>query len=161
MNIRPAEARDGPAIREVLLAAFPGPGEADLVDSLRSAGDCVIELVAEDDGAVVGHILFSPMRAPFRALALGPLAVAPHRHKQGIGSALVEAGHPIAREQGWDAVFLLGDPAYYQRFGYDVALAADFLSPYSGPHFMVLALRGALPVTSGDVHYAPAFAALG
>lgn len=160
MTIRPAEARDHPAIREVLLAAFPGPGEADLVESLRREGDTAIELVAERDGAVVGHILFSPMKAPFRALALGPLAVAPDRHRQGIGSALVKAGHAIARGQGWDAIFLLGDPAYYHRFGYDLALAAGFSSPYAGPHFMALALDGALPATTGAVHYARAFADL-
>ena len=161
MNIRPAEPRDHPGIRAVLLAAFPGPAEADVVECLRVEGYSAIELVAEDEGAVVGHILFSPMNAPFRALALGPLAVAPDRHKQGIGSALVEAAHAIAREKGWDAIFLLGDPAYYQRFGYDLALAAGFSSPYAGPHFMVLPLRGALPVTDGEVHYAPPFAALG
>lgn len=161
MNIRRAEPRDHPAIREVLLAAFPGPGEADLVESLRSDGDAAIELVGDDCGAVVGHILFSPMQAPFRALALAPLSVIPDRHRQGIGIALVEAGRGIAREQGWDAVFLLGDPEYYGRFGYDLALAAGFSSPYAGPHFMALALRGALPERRGEVHYAPAFAALG
>jgi len=105
--------------------------------------------------------LFSPMQAPVRALALAPLAVARDRHSQGIGSALIEAGHEIAREEGWDAIFVLGDPAYYGRFGYDLALAAGFESSYAGPHFMALSLAGALPTRQGSLAYAPAFAALG
>lgn len=160
MNIRPAESRDRAAIREILLAAFPGPGEAKLVEGLRSQGDAAIELVAEERGHILGHILFSPVRAPFPALALGPVAVARDRQGQGIGSALIEAGHERARQQAHDAIFVLGDPAYYQRFGYDLALAAGFDSPYAGPHFMVLALAGDLPSRDGEICYARPFADL-
>ena len=160
MNIRAAERGDHAPIRDLLVTAFPGPGEAELVERLRSEGDCSIELVAEDGQQIVGHIFFSPARAPFRALALGPVAVAPERQSQGIGAALIETGHDLARAQGWDAIFLLGDPAYYQRFGYDAALAAGFSSPYAGTHFMALALDGPLSALHGDVHYARAFADL-
>ena len=160
MIVRDARAADHSAIREVLLAAFPGPDEADLVEQLRANGAAVIELVADSNGQIVGHILFSPVEAPFRALALAPLAVSPDRQRQGIGSALVDAGHAIAREQCWDAVFVLGDPAYYRRFGYDTALAATFNSPYAGPSFMIVSLGGALDADGGQVQYADAFAAL-
>ncbi len=161
MNIRPAEPRDQAAIRELLLSAFPGPDEADLVERLRAEGDAAIELVAEDDGDIVGHILFSPMEAPFTALALAPVAVAPDRQREGVGSALIEAGHEAARQKGTDGIFVLGDPVYYQRFGYDLSLAAGFDSPYAGAHFMALALAGALPAREGTLAYARAFAALG
>ena len=70
MNIRAAAPVDHSAIREVLLAAFRAPDEADLVEQLRADGDAAIEMVAEQDGLIVGHILFSPVQAPFRALAL-------------------------------------------------------------------------------------------
>ena len=132
MNIRAAQPADYAGIREVLLAAFRGPDEAKLVDQLRADGDAAIELVADDGGSIVGYILFSPVEAPFKALALAPVAVVPDRHGQGIGSALIEAGHAIAREQGWDAIFVLGEPAYYRRFGYDPAQAARFGSSYAG-----------------------------
>ncbi|MBA3511894.1 N-acetyltransferase [Sphingomonas sp.] len=161
MNIRAAAPGDHSAIRDVLLAAFPGPDEADLVEQLRADGDAAIELVAEQDGRIVGHILFSPVHGPFRALALAPVAVAPQRHGEGIGSALIKAGHELARGQAWDAIFVLGEPAYYRRFDYDPALAAGFDSPYAGPYFMALALRGALPATEGQVTHARAFAGLG
>ena len=161
MIIRPVDARDHAAVRDLLIAAFPGPDEAQLVERLRTDGAAAIELAAREDSRIVGHILFSPLQAPMRALALAPLAVAPDRQSAGIGSALVQAGHDRAREEGWDAVFVLGDPGYYGRFGYDAALAAGFESPYAGPHFMALALgRAALP-RHGAVTHAPAFAALG
>ena len=161
MNIRAVQPTDHAAIRDVLLAAFPGPDEADLVEQLRSHGAAAIELVAEDSGRIVGHILFSRVQAPMRALGLAPVAVAPDRQRGGIGSALIHAGHEVARGQGWEAIFVVGDPEYYRRFGYDAALAAGFSSPYAGPYFMALALDGVLPVTSGEVRHAPAFAALG
>ena len=160
MIIRAAEATDHPAIRDVLLAAFPSPDEARLVEQLRADGDAVIELAAAIGNRIVGHILFSPVDAPIRALALAPVAVAPDRQRRGIGSALIDAGHELAREQDWQAIFVVGEPEYYRRFGYDAALAAGFAGPYSGPHFMALALGGALPATTGEVRHARAFAAL-
>ena len=160
MNIRAAGPADHAAVRAILLAAFPGPDEADLVERLRADGDSAIELVAERDGRIVGHVLFSPVEAPFRALALAPVAVAPDRQGEGIGSALIHAGHEAARRQGWDAIFVVGEPEYYRRFGYGAALAAGFASPYAGSYFMVLALRGPLPAGKGEVRHAAAFSAL-
>ena len=161
MIIRAPAPGDHAGIREVLLAAFPEPDEADLVEQLRADGDAAIELVAEQDGRIVGHILFSPVEAPSRALALAPVSVAPEQHGEGIDSALIKAGHDLARRQRWDAIFVLGEPEYYRRFGYDTALAAGFASPYAGPDFMVLALRGSLPAIEGQVTHARAFANLG
>jgi predicted GNAT family acetyltransferase len=81
------------------------------------------------------------MQAPFRALALAPVSVAPERQKAGIGSALVRSAVERARQAGWEAVFVLGDPAYYGRFGFDAHRAAGFSTPYAGEHFMVPASR--------------------
>jgi putative acetyltransferase len=66
-----------------------------------------------------------------------------------------------ARNGGWDAIFVLGDNGYYERFGFGSEAAAAFTSPYAGPHFMVLALSPTLPATVGQLDHAPAFAALG
>jgi putative acetyltransferase len=157
--VRAAGPADHMAIREILLAAFQGPDEADLVEQLRADGDAAIELVAEQDKRIVGHILFSRVEAPFRALALAPVAVAPERQRQGVGSALIRAGHERARAHRCAAIFVLGDPAYYTRLGYSLEAAAPFTSPYSGSHFMALALAQ-LPATGGEIRYARAFSAL-
>jgi putative acetyltransferase len=101
------------------------------------------------------------MSAPFRALALAPVTVVPERQDAGIGSRLIRAGLERATADGWQGVFVLGEPEYYGRFGFDAALAADFTSPYAGPYFMALTLNTELPATEGKIDHAPAFAALG
>ena len=116
--------------------------------------------MAVDGGEVVGHALFSGLAAPFRALALAPVSVSPHRQRSGVGIRLIRAGLDRAKGRGWRGVFVLGDPACYRRFGFDPALARGFASAYAGPHLMALALGGDLPVTWGRIGHAPAFAAL-
>lgn len=160
MKIQPETPEDQPAIRNLHQAAFPGPEEAKLVDQLRADGDSVISLTAVQDKNILGHVLFSPMTAPFKALGLAPVAVRPSHQGAGIGSALIRAGIDMAKAQGWEGIFVLGDPAYYQRFGFDPAKAKGFSSPYAGPHLMLLPLTDHLPVT-GEIAYAEAFAALG
>ena len=113
------------------------------------------------DTQVIGHVLLSPMRAPFAALGLAPLSVRPDWQRQGVGSALMHAAIDAARSQSAAAIFLLGNPDYYRRFGFSAAAAAGFASPYAGPHFMVLPLVEPLPATHGAVAYAAAFGALG
>jgi putative acetyltransferase len=158
--MRPEMSADRAAIRRVHLQSFPTAAEAELVDDLRADGDAVLSLVAEEDGAIAAHVLFSRMRAPFRALSLAPVAVLPDYRRRGIAARLIEEG--LARlAADWDAVFVLGDPAYYTRFGFDAGLAAGFASPYAGPHFMVKPLAGKLPSNQGPVAHAAAFARLG
>lgn len=147
-----------PAIGDLLRAAFATAAEADLVDRLRRAGDVAIGLVAIDDDEVVGHVAFSPMAGPLKALGLAPVAVAPGRQRQGIGSALVRHGLEQAKAEGWEAVFVVGAPDYYRRFGFTAEAASGFASPYAGPFFMARSLRGRdLPVGSGRIDYPPAF----
>jgi putative acetyltransferase len=145
----------------VVQAAFGQPAEAELVDRLRADGDSVISLVAVEKGQVVGHVLFSQLAAPFRALALAPVSVLPERQNAGIGSQLIRAGLERAAQDGWQGTFVLGEPEYYGRFGFDAVLARGFASPYRGQYFMAQALNGELPTTEGRVDHAPAFVALG
>ena len=160
MLIRNEQPEDRAAIHVVVKAAFGRTDEAVLVDRLRGDGSVVISLVAFDDDAVVGHILLTRMEAPFTALALAPLAVLPDRQGMGIGSRLVHAALQYAKSAGWQAVFVLGDPEYYSRFGFNVSMAAGFSSPYAGPYLMVLPLSGALPASAGAITYAGPFASL-
>lgn len=149
------------AIRALLLAAFPTAVEADLVARLRHDGDIVIEMAAREGERVIGYVAFSRMSAPMKAVGLGPVAVLPARQRRGIGSALIREGLARAQAQGLEAAFVLGEPAYYRRFGFDAEAASGFASPYAGPYFMALALAdGGLAVRSGRVDYAPAFSGL-
>ena len=160
-SIRDEAATDRGVVRKIVTAAFGRDDEARLVDRLRADGDAAISLVAVEEGRIVGHILFSPLAAPFRALALAPVSMLPERQRSGIGSALIRAGLARAQAGGWEGVFVLGEPAFYRRFGFDPALAEGFRSPYSGPYLMALALAGKLPAASGAIAYAPAFGGLG
>jgi putative acetyltransferase len=118
------------------------------VERLREDGDVLFELVAEEAGEVVGHILFSRLWSDSVQLfaALAPLAVRPDLQRTGLGGKLVRAGLDSAREFGAHAVLVLGHPAYYPKFGFTAEAATRVKSPYSGsPSFMAIAIEsGAL-----------------
>lgn len=158
MIVRAARPADVEAIRACVDAAFGQPAEGALVDALRDSGDAAIELVADADGLLVGHVLLSRLVSPDNALALAPLAVAPAFQRKGAGAALVRRAVADAREAGATAIFLLGEPAYYSRFGFSVEAAALFETVYPKSHMMALELRsGALAGLSGAIRYPEAF----
>lgn len=164
MLIRPEVERDRAAVHALNVSAFDGPAEAALVDLLRDQAQPLISLIAEENSAVVGHILFSPVALSghpvLRIMGLAPMAVAPSHQRRGIGSALVRAGLEQCRQLGVDAVFVLGHPAYYPRFGFAPAVARGIRSEYDVPDdtFMVLELDiGTLGGRSGTVTYHEAF----
>ncbi|MBN9558301.1 MAG: N-acetyltransferase [Alphaproteobacteria bacterium] len=149
-------------ISGLIRAAFGGQDdEAILVRQLRTEGAMLVELAAVADGVPVGHIAFSRLatQPKFLALAaLAPLSVTPARQGRGIGSALARAGLEACRTQGIAAVAVLGDPAYYGRFGFTLEAARMLDSAYSGPHFQALALTpGALSGGPWTVRYPAAF----
>ena len=153
---------DVAAIRAVEEAAFLQSAEAKLVEDLRDAGDSVFSLIAVEGETVTGHAMFSRLQAPFPALALGPVAVLPDRQRMGVGSRLIREGIARSEAAGWTGIFVLGDPAFYRRFGFDAGKASGFISPYAGPHLMALPIgRSELPTNAGSIQHAPAFARLG
>jgi predicted N-acetyltransferase YhbS len=114
-------------------------------------------LVAEIDGTIVGHVLFTAVHIPphaVRAQILAPLGVAHTHHRHGIGTALVRAGLTHVATHGCDLVFVYGNPAYYNRFGFVPATPHGLIAPYPIPHahadaWMVQALSDNL---FGNVH---------
>ena len=169
VEIRAETLEDRAAVREVNEAAFRRPDEAALVDALRGAGAPLVSLVAVKNGSVAGHVLFSPIsiepepRGGFSASGLAPLAVLPHHQRRGIGSRLVRKGISAGRRSGYDTVFVLGDPAYYRRFGFAPAAARGLRCEFSAldKAFMVAELRpGALDGVRGLVRYFPEFGKL-
>ena len=160
MQIRNETPADIEAVRNLNLAAFDGAAESRLVDGLRENAEPLISLVAEDDGVIVGHILFSPVihsqDADLKMMGLAPMAVAPDRQKSGIGSALAREGLERCQAMGVAGVVVLGHPQYYPRFGFVPSSEFGIVSEYDVPEdvFMVLELEpGALQNKSGRVHY--------
>ncbi|MFB7908514.1 GNAT family N-acetyltransferase [Kitasatospora sp. NPDC059146] len=142
--------QDAPATRRVLMAAFPGPDEADLVDALRRDPAWLpgLSLVAVDDGGlVIGHALLTRLRVgdgggAGDALALAPVAVAPEWQRRGVGELVVRAALAAAEEAGEKLVVVLGDPGYYGRFGFIPAGRHEVSGPFEVPeaYFQVLPL---------------------
>ncbi len=155
---------DSAMIRSVNERAFGRPAEADLVDELRSACPQGLSLVAEDD-SIVGHVLFTPVLAPrapdLAAMGLGPLAVSPERQRRGIGTALVDSGLGMLRARGCPFVIVLGEPAFYSRFGFVPASRYDLTPQWPNvpdEAFMVLVLeRKVMDGVSGVVRYRDEF----
>ncbi|NRQ44505.1 N-acetyltransferase [Rheinheimera sp. YQF-2] len=166
-TVRPETPADFAAIAHLTHTAFNSNTEVQLISTLRQQADECIALVAEQHGAIVGHILFSPAtldNAPgTRLMALAPMAVSNVLQHQGIGSALVRAGLEQCHKQGVAAVVVLGHPGYYPRFGFTPASRFNISCPWQAADnaFMALELEpGALKGKSGKVVYHPAFAAL-
>jgi len=163
--IRPEAPRDSAGVRRVNEQAFGQPAEADLVDALRPTAQTALSLVAELDGQVVGHILFTRVQldsgeSESTALALGPMAVLPEHQRRGVGSRLVQEGLEQCKHLGHDVVFVLGHPAYYPRFGFEPAPPKGITCAWDVPPevFMVAELQpGALRSRRGLVRYAQEF----
>ncbi len=162
--IRPEVPADVAAIHAVHAACFPTEAEAKLVDLLRAAGNLSISLVAEIDGAVVGHGAFSPVTVASGAIGAGlaPVAVLGSYRRQGIAAQLIEAGLPACRAAGYGWAVVVGEPEYYSRFGFKPAAEFGLADEYGGgPAFQVIELvAGMMPVGAGLVRYAPEFASL-
>lgn len=158
VEVRTFEPEERDAVHEVLTAAFPGVLEAELVSQLRADGDALLELVALDGEQLVGHLCFSKLRSPEGYVALAPIAVRPHAQRRGIGSALIRRGIDIIEQRGFDGIILLGEPAYYQRFGFRVDAAAPLESEYPKAYLQALQFGRAGPfATATPLTYAAAF----
>jgi putative acetyltransferase len=165
-RIREETTADIEGIRTLLTDAFGGSAEARLVDRLRASNRITLSLVAEEGGRVLGHVLFSPIGIDTgsgeekSAIALAPLAVHPAFQRLGIGSALSSAGIARLRDAGHERVLVLGDPAYYPRFGFQPAARYEVRCPFPAPEeaFMALELQpGAFSNCAGMAVYGPEF----
>jgi len=164
--IRPESPADKHTVYEVNAAAFGRADEARLVDTLRPVDTTLLSLVADTEGRVVGHALFTKVAMQSEngracpGAALGPVAVHPSQQRQGIGSALIRAGLEHLRQAGLAYCVVLGHSSYYPRFGFETSTAHGIRCQWDVPEevFMVLPLRpGGLEGCSGVVQYAAAF----
>ena len=168
MLIRAEAAHDAAAIGAVNDAAFGRPAEGKLVAALRTAARPIISLVADENSAVIGYILFSPValtgHAELKIMGLAPMAVVPGQQRQGVGSAMIRAGLEECRRLGFGAAVVLGHPEYYPRFGFRPAKEFGIGCEYDVPAeaFMAVELTPEyLRGKTGTIHYHPAFGAVG
>jgi len=166
IEVREECAGDERGIRDLHAAAFGQLDEGAIVDRVRGSGGALVSLVASSNGAIVGHVLISSVRIEGEGAAppvggLGPISVDPDMQGRSVGSTLMRAALARAPRHGWKALFLLGDPAYCVRFGFEPAPARGFHyeSERYDAAFQLLELEpGALTGCRGWVRYHPAFA---
>ncbi|MGJ7033099.1 GNAT family N-acetyltransferase [Niabella hirudinis] len=169
--IREEHSADVNAISDVNEEAFGRAEEANLVDLLRNSNAFVpkLSLVAEKDGEIIGHVLFTKIKIIdslnhcFESLALAPIAVRTAFQGQGIGAALIRTGLNKAREIGYLSVIVLGHETYYPRFGFQPASRWNIQAPFDVPDeaFMAVELvEFGLKNVSGIVMYAKEFEAV-
>lgn len=163
IHIRPETKADITPIRHIVYQAFlnhphhavgASPTEHLIVEGLREAGELTLSLVAEIDATICGHIAFSKVLINQQFVhwyGLGPVAVAPAWQKMGVGSSLIREGMAALRANGAAGVVLLGDPLYYQRFGFE-ANPALILKGVPAEYFMSLALTPTVPTGEVDYH---------
>lgn len=167
VKIRQERKSDYAAVYEVVKAAFASAehsdgNEQDLVTALRNSGAFVpdLSLVAEEDGNVVGHILFTKADVDgHTVLALAPLSVLPLYQQQGIGLALMAEGHRIAKELGFDYSVVLGHAEYYPKAGYRPASRFGIKAPFdvADENFMAVKLNPDAKELRGVMRYDAAF----
>jgi putative acetyltransferase len=156
--VRISTEDDEPEIAAIHRLAFGRDGESELaLDLIRSQIE-TISIVAQCDERVIGHILLTEIAASVRAVILAPLAVDSKYRELQIGSTLVRTALEIAKNAGFEAVFVLGDPLYYERFGFSSQKADPFVVAWQGPHFMAVELReNALAGKGGKLQVPQAF----
>ncbi|PCI82154.1 MAG: GNAT family N-acetyltransferase [SAR86 cluster bacterium] len=167
MIIRAENKEDFAAVQAIHLSAFPEAGESKLVTRLRENAQPIISLVAEVDGELVGHILFSPVtldsKSSLQLMGLAPMAVLPSQQRQGIGCALVKAGLAQCLLTKNGAVAVLGHPDFYPKFGFEPSTSFAIKSEYDVPAevFMVVELeKDYLNGCSGTISYHEEFKSL-
>ena len=167
MIIRKEKVTDYEMIYSVVKKAFDSAEHADgnepeLVNELRKGLSYIPELslVAETDGRIVGHILFTKAKVNDNTvLALAPLSVLPEYQRQGTGTALIKEGHKIAKALGYKYSIVLGSENYYPRTGYVPADTFGIQPPFDvpGENFMAYKLDENAPDIHGTIEYAQEF----
>lgn len=143
MRIRHTTAEDEPRVIQVNLEAFgqqQGPEVAGLVKDLLldQTAQPLLSLAAEQNGELVGHVLFSRAELaesgqPVSVRILAPLAVVPEHQHSGVGTLLISHALETLRLEGVDLVFVLGHPDYYPRSGFTPAGVRGLEAPYPIP----------------------------
>ena len=169
MIIRQENSSEYPTIYDLVKAAFQTAkvatgNEQNYVDKLRVSVNYIPQLafVAEEDARIVGHIMLTKTYvattdgSKFEALLLAPLSIALEYRNRGIGQKLVRQSFELAKKLGFSAVFVVGNPLYYSRFGFksSVAFGVKHVPMIPDPYVMAVELTpNALASVSGTVTF--------
>lgn len=172
ITIREELEKDFKEVKEMIKKSFENAEHTDnnehnLVEKLRKSDNFIKELslVAEKKGKIIGHIMSTRLDIVSNnknhiALAIAPLSVHPDFQKNGVGSSLMKETIKIAKELGYDSIFVLGSDKYYPRFGFKKSTDFGISAPFEVPseNFMAIELtKGALENISGNIVYAKEF----
>lgn len=156
ISIAPVTPAHHPSIQALLLEVFaPSLLEEQLMSKLRQHGRTLLEWVALEQGRVVGHLAYTTAFRASEAVGyhLAPLAICPTRQRQGIASRLILESLESPALQG-KTVFVLGDPAYYKRLGFEQIAAPRCPFDQGNQHFLA---RNLPAETDYEVGYLPEF----
>lgn len=162
VEIRCERPDDKDAIHALTQAAFaPMPyssgNEGPIISALRASGDLTLSLVAEDEGVIIGHIAFSPVRIDGVSdgwFGLGPISIRKDRQRQGIGKALIRAGLTRLKAMGAKGCALIGNPDVYRSSGFETDGQLSY-GDLDRKYIQRIVLAGASP--RGAITYSPAF----
>lgn len=170
--IRKEVEKDFKEVKEMIRKSFESAEHTDnnehnLAKNLRKSDNFIKELslVAEKDGKIIGHIMSTRLdivsdNKSYVSLSIAPLSVHPDFQKMGVGSLLIKETFRVAKELGYESIFVLGSEKYYPKFGFEKSTNFGISAPFDVPseNFMAIELtKGALENVSGNIVYAKEF----
>jgi putative acetyltransferase len=158
LRLRNPTPNDDTALSVLLVSAFGQANEWTLVQKLRESGQVAEEIIAENDDGPVGHVCLSRLDAPAGWLALGPVAVRAENQNTGVGGELIRYALDQARQARAKAVVVVGDPAYYHRFGFVFDGPARLQSPYPAEYTGLYPIAPETAAAAVTLAYPAAFA---
>lgn len=132
IKIRDSRISDQKSIRKIVKSSFGREAESKIVAPITPNTDQTISLIAECDNQPIGHVLLTNIDAPFKAMAIAPLAVIPKYREMQVGSQLIREAIQIAKKNNIAAIFTSGDPLFYERFGFSSLNTEYFKDNWQG-----------------------------
>ena len=157
LNIRDVTDEDHTDISVLLVSVFDQPTETKLVQQLRDDGVVAFEVLAEDEGGIVGYICLSHLQSPEGWLAIAPVATRTPNQNQGIGGELIRHALDRARQDHASAVVVVGSPEYYHRFGFVFNGLAELKTPYPSQYTGLFPIAAEVAFARATLVYPKAF----
>ena len=170
--IRKELEKDYTQVKEMIKKSFETTEHTDnnehnLAEKLRKSDNFINELslVAQKDNKIIGHVMSTRLdivsdNKSYTSLALAPLSVHPDFQRMGVGTMLIKETFEIAKELGYNSIFVLGSDEYYPKFGFEKSTNFGISAPFDVPseYFMAVELtKDALKNVSGNLVYAKEF----
>lgn len=153
MSVRHVLPEDRAELRDLLTACFNRPDEARWLEALRDAGDMRLELVWMEGRHIRGHVGFVRHESPAGWWALSLLAVHARHRRRGVAGELIRQGLDLARQNRAKAITVVGEPAYFRRFGFSLKAAANLATPFPVTRTLLYPIRPGMAGVTADLVY--------